>query len=65
MIPISPLLAYEIARIILKGIRDNKLGLAKFVKKNIPEFNPTKPDNFSSFYWPYSPTAAAVKPDGN
>lgn len=49
----------------LKGIRDNKLGLAKFVKKDIPEFTPAKPDDFSSFYWPYSPTASAVKPDGN
>lgn len=61
----TPFGAYEIARLILKGIRENKLGLAKLVKKDISQFNPAKPDNFSSFYWPYSSTVADVKPDGN
>jgi hypothetical protein len=61
----TPFGAYEIAKIILKEIRDNKLGLAKYVKKDIPNFNPGKPDSFSSFYWPHSPSVAAVKPDGN
>jgi lysophospholipase L1-like esterase len=61
----TPFGAYEIARIILKGIRDNNLDIAKFIKKDIPVFDPARPDNFASFYWPYSPAVSAEKPDGN
>jgi lysophospholipase L1-like esterase len=61
----TPFGAYEIAKIIVKGIRQNVPGLAKFIKPGTPDFDPAKPDNFSSFYWPYSPSTASVKPDGN
>jgi lysophospholipase L1-like esterase len=61
----TPFGAYEIARIILKGIRDNNLSIAKFIKKDTPEFEPARPDNFASFYWPYSPALASEKPDGD
>ncbi|MEJ7830418.1 MAG: rhamnogalacturonan acetylesterase, partial [Segetibacter sp.] len=61
----TPFGAYEISKIILKGIRQNVPGLAKLIKPGTPDFDPAKPDNFSSFYWPYSPSTASVKPDGN
>jgi lysophospholipase L1-like esterase len=61
----TPFGAYEISKIIVKGIRQNVPALAKFIKPGTPDFNPAKPDNFSSFYWPYSPSTASVKPDGN
>jgi lysophospholipase L1-like esterase len=57
--------AYEISRIILKGIRENKLSLTNFIKPGTPDFDPAKPDTFTSFYWPYSPSVASIKPDGN
>src|ERR1035437_9642559 len=57
--------AYEISKIIVKGIKENVPALAKFFKQNTPDFDPAKPDNFSSFYWPNSPSMASVKPDGN
>ena len=57
--------ADEIAKLILKGIRENVPALAKFIKPGIPYFDPAKPDNISSFYWPLSPSMSAVKPDGN
>ena len=57
--------AYEISRIIVKGIKDNVPALAKFLKPDTADFNPAKPDKYSSFYWPNSPTMASVKPDGN
>jgi lysophospholipase L1-like esterase len=60
-----PFGAYQIARLIIKGIRDSQLGLAKFVRETEPVFDPAKPDAFASFYWPESPSAASVKPDGN
>lgn len=61
----TPFGAYEISKIIVKGIKQNVPGLAKFIKPETPDFNPGKPDDFSSFYWPYSPSTASVKADGN
>jgi lysophospholipase L1-like esterase len=61
----TPFGAYEISKIIVKGIRENVPALAKFIKPGTPNFDPAKPDNFSSFYWPNSPSTASVKPDGN
>jgi lysophospholipase L1-like esterase len=61
----TPFGAYEIARIILKGIRDNNIGIAKYIKKDTPVFDPAKPDQFTSFYWPYSPAVSPDKPDGD
>jgi len=61
----TPFGADEIAKLILKGIREHVPALAKFIKPGVPDFDPAKPDNISSFYWPSSPLMAAVKPDGN
>ena len=47
--------AYELARCIVEGIRDDKLPLAKFLDPAIPEFNPANPDPFPTFSLPYTP----------
>ncbi|NOT94403.1 MAG: rhamnogalacturonan acetylesterase [Ferruginibacter sp.] len=57
--------AYEIARCIVQAIKDNKLPIAKYLKKNIKPFNPAQPDAVENWYWPQSILQAAVKPDGN
>lgn len=57
--------AYEIARCIVQAIQDIKLPLAKNLKKDIPVFDPAKPDAVENWYWPQSVLRAAVKPDGN
>jgi lysophospholipase L1-like esterase len=57
--------AYQIARCIVQGIKDNQLPIAKYLKKNIAPFNPAKPDAVENWYWPQSILQAAVKPDGN
>lgn len=57
--------ANEIAKLVIKGIRDNRLGLASFILETVPQFYPDKPDALSSFYWPLSPSKDATKPDGN
>ena len=57
--------AYEISKIIVKGIKENVPALAKYLKVDAPNFDPAKPDSYASFYWPWSPSTAAVKPDGN
>ena len=61
----TPFGAYEISKIIVEGIRKNNLGIAGAIKKDTPVFNPANPDHFASFYWPYSPSTATAKPDGN
>lgn len=61
----TPFGAYEISKIIIEGIRNSNLSLAKFIKPGVPTFDPARPDKFDSFYWPYSPGVAVAKPDGN
>jgi len=57
--------AYEISKIIVKGIKENVPALAKHLKSDAPNFDPARPDNYALFYWPSSPSMASVKPDGN
>ncbi|MGG9963156.1 rhamnogalacturonan acetylesterase [Ferruginibacter sp. SUN106] len=57
--------AYEICRCIVQSIQDNKLPIAKYLKKGITKFNPAEPDAVEKWYWPQSVLMAAVKPDGN
>ncbi len=57
--------AYEIARCIVQGIKDNNLPIAKYLKKNITTFDPAKPGQPENWYWPQSILLATEKPDGN
>lgn len=57
--------AYELAKCIITGIRNQNLPLAKFIKKEVPVFDPAKPLAFEKFYWPMSSFVTATKPDGN
>jgi lysophospholipase L1-like esterase len=61
----NPYGAYEIARCIVQGIKDNKLDLARYIKKEVRSFNPAKPDNIKQWHWPLSPRMNVAKPDGN
>ena len=61
----SPFGAYEIARIMVKGIKESVPSLAKYLKKDAGDFDPSHPDHVASFYWPLSPAMATAKPDGN
>jgi lysophospholipase L1-like esterase len=57
--------AYELAKCIITGIRNQNLPLTKFIKKEVPVFDPAKPLAFEKFYWPMSSFVTATKPDGN
>ncbi|MEO7982828.1 MAG: rhamnogalacturonan acetylesterase, partial [Bacteroidota bacterium] len=61
----NPYGAYELASCIVSSIRSQKLALARFIRKDIPSFNPAKPMPFEKFYWPQSSFVTAGKPDGN
>ena len=60
----NPFGAFEMAKCVMTGIKDAKLGIAKYIV-NFEGFDPSKPEKFSSFYWPLSPSKSTVKPDGN
>ena len=50
----NPYGAYEIAKCIIQGIKDDQLGIAKFLVET-PTFDPSHPDALDSFHWPESP----------
>jgi len=61
----NPYGAYEIARCIVAGIRENKLPLAAALRADLPSFDPAHPDPITQWNWPPSPLHPPVKPDGN
>lgn len=59
----NPYGAYEIAKMVVQGIKDN-LPLKKYLKKTA-YFDVAHPDDLSSWKWPESPKIDVLKPDGN
>jgi len=57
--------AWQIAKCIRKGIIDAKLDIAKYLVKDIPAFDPAKPDPVEKWNWPLSAVITSSKPDGN
>ncbi len=57
--------SYELAKCIVDGIKTSKLGIAKYLVKDVPTFNPSHPDPFEGFNIPPSPLSTDVKPLGN
>jgi lysophospholipase L1-like esterase len=47
--------AYELARCVVQGIRDDKLTIARFLDPAVPAFNAAKFDAFEKFSLPYTP----------
>ncbi len=61
----NPYGAYEIAKMVLQGIKDLNLPIASHIVPEFQGFTPSKPDNYSTFHWVNSPFFEALKPDGN
>jgi len=60
----NPFGAWEIAQCAVSELREKVPALGKWVV-NFAGFDPAKPDAVDSFYWPPSPSASSVRPDGN
>ncbi|WP_207534929.1 rhamnogalacturonan acetylesterase [Desertivirga arenae] len=60
----NPFGAFEMAKCVVQGMKDIKLGLTKYII-NFEGFDPAQPDLITSFYWPLSPSKSTIKPDGN
>jgi lysophospholipase L1-like esterase len=52
--------AFQLAKCILEGIKENNLEIKKFFIKGLPSFNPQKPDRFEDFTLPFSPHSPVV-----
>lgn len=57
--------ANEIALCVVKGIRELDIPLKKQIQKEVPSYNPTKPNSFSNWTLPMSDRFEITKPDGN
>ncbi len=57
--------AWQLAKSVALGIRKARLPIAQYLVPAREAFDPARPDDFSSWYWPLSPLAEAIKPDGN
>jgi len=60
----NPYGAYELSKMIVQEILDQKIVLSKYIR-DFKIFNPAQPDAITSWFWPESPRSNVVKPDGN
>lgn len=61
----NPFGAYEISKLIVRGMKQLDLPILKYLKADYVDFDPSKPDDWKSFRWNDSPFIDVVKPDGN
>jgi lysophospholipase L1-like esterase len=52
--------AYQLAKCIIEGIRENKLGITEYLVSGLPKYDPAKPDSFDTFYLPLSPHSPVI-----
>jgi lysophospholipase L1-like esterase len=57
--------AYELAKCMVNGIKQNVPSLARYLKENLQPFDPSHPDAFENWKLPSSAFIGSVKPDGN
>jgi lysophospholipase L1-like esterase len=57
--------SYELARCVVEGIKANRLGLVKYLSKDVGAFDPSHPDPLADFHVPPSPLSTETKPLGN
>ncbi len=61
----NPYGAYELAKCVVQGLINGKHELTKYIVDDWATFDPKKPDDRQSFFWPNSPNYEIIKPDGN
>jgi lysophospholipase L1-like esterase len=52
--------AYQLVKCIIEGIKDNNLGIKKYLVKGLPDYDPAKPDLFEKFSLPMSQHSPVV-----
>jgi lysophospholipase L1-like esterase len=56
--------AYELAKCVVKGIREDLPELALALRDDLPDFNPSRPDPFGDWDLPRSPVFDTATPEG-
>ena len=57
--------SYELAKMIVQAIKNEKIGLAKYLMDDLPKYDPSRPAAPEKFAVPASPLASDVKPLGS
>ena len=60
----NPYGAYQIAKCVLQGIKEHKLGLARYIK-DFKGYDPARPDDVDAFVWDLSTFTEIEKTDGS
>lgn len=61
----NPYGAYEVAKMVVEGIRQLGLPLAAHLRSDWRDYSPDNPDNPYTFVWYAAPIFETAKPDGN
>lgn len=61
----NPYGAYEIAKMVVMGMKQLNLPIVKYLRSDWKDFNPALPDDYNKFVWYNSVQQDVTKPDGN
>lgn len=61
----NPYGAYEIAKMVVMGMKQLNLPVVKYLRSDWKNFNPAQPDDYNKFVWYNSVQQDVTKPDGN
>lgn len=61
----NPYGAYEIAKMVIMGMKRADITLTKHVRDDFTDFNPENPDDRDTFFWQPGGNVVITKPDGN
>lgn len=61
----NPYGAYEIAKMVVMGMKQLNLPIVKYLRSDWKDFNPAQPDDYNKFVWYNSVQQDVMKPDGN
>ena len=61
----NPYGAYEVAKMVVMGMKLLHLPFLKYLRPDWQDFNPAQPDDFNKFLWYPSTDQDVTKPDGN
>lgn len=61
----NPYGAYEIAKMVARGLLESALPLRSCILPEVSTFNPAQPDDVDAFHWAPCPLVDLTKPDGN
>lgn len=61
----NPFGAYEVAKMIVEGMKGLNLPIVSSLRPDYVPFNPAQPDDWKTFKWNDAPSYEMAKPDGN